>query len=108
MTARRTVITKNTTGSPSRFNRSNLGFSPADTMSNVQVSVSGMLGGSYAVEYVPVGTSHIIVFEENVTEANMVLMAGDKPLYEEIRVVFTNLGAGAEPEIAVTFWREGL
>lgn len=91
-----------------RLAKPQLGFNPADTHRQFQVSCKGLLGGTYTVQFVPAGSRHLITFSSNLNEDELVLSAGDSFLYEAMLISFQNLGAGADPEVVVTFWQKGL
>lgn len=85
-----------------------LGFNPADTQGQFQVSCSGLLGGTYTVSFVPAGTNHLIDFSAGLSEAELCLSAGDSFLFDTMIISFAGLGVGADPEVAATFWTKGL
>lgn len=85
-----------------------LGFNPADTQSQFQVSCKGLLGGKFAVKFVPAGSTHLITFVENLLESELCLSAGDSFLFDTMIIEFSALGVGADPEVVVTLWTKGL
>lgn len=85
-----------------------MGFNPADSLRQFQVSCSGLGGGTYTVSFVPANTSHEIVFAENLLESELCLSAGDGFLYDAMIISFVGLPVGADPEVAATFWEKGL
>lgn len=91
-----------------RLAKPQLGFNPADTHRQFQVSCKGLLGGTFTVSFVPAGSDHEIVYSSNLNESELVLSAGDSFLYEVMLVTFNNLGVGADPEVVATFWQKGL
>lgn len=84
------------------LDKSNLGFSPADTFSSVQVSCQGLDGGSYEVLFKPRSAPDYISFISNALAGDAVLL--DKTfVFEAVRVQFSGLGAGAAPVLFATF-----
>ena len=103
MANRKTVKTQSG-GNTVYLSKPQLGFNPADTHRNFQVSVTGLGGATYDVKYVPVNTSQEIVFQAGATEADAVVSSSVDFLYETIIVTFNNLGVGADPLVTVTLW----
>jgi hypothetical protein len=89
--------------------KANLGFSPADTHRNFQISVHNLDGGTYTVSYYPVNCSHLIEFQDNAPESAAVVASQTIDfLYSGLVISFNNLGAGAAPKVHATFWPRGL
>lgn len=88
--------------SPLIFNKSNMGFSPADTMATVQVSATGLDGGEYNVRFLPVNGFDFVDFELGVAQTSACLMSQGF-LIDAVRIDFSNLGQAAAPQVAVTF-----
>ena len=85
--------------------KAQLGFDPADTHRNFQISVHDLLGGTYTVSYKPVNCDHVIEFQGNAPESAAVVASQNVDfLYSTIIVSFDNLGQGADPEVVATFW----
>lgn len=102
--ANRKTVTFNPVGGASvRLAKPQLGFNPADTHRNFQVSTSGLDGGTFNVSFVPANSRHEIVYQANAAETAAVIFNVDF-LYDVLVVSFDNLGAGASPEVTVTFW----
>lgn len=81
----------------------------ADYYRNAQISVEGLGGGSYTINYrVPSGT----VWREHVSvalESDTVVITGSAgPLIEAIQVVFTGVPAQNTPIIIVNLWSRGV
>jgi len=104
----RTTKTIQSGGQTVRLAKPQLGFNPADTHRQFQVSCSGLGGGTFTVSFVPTGSRHVIDFSSNLNESELVLSAGDSFLYDQMIISFDNLGAGADPEVVATFWIKGL
>jgi hypothetical protein len=85
-----------------------LGFNPADTMRQFQVSCSGLGGGTYTVSFVPAGSSHLIEFAAGLLETELTLSAGDGFLYDAMIISFAGLPGGSTPEVCATFFTKGL
>lgn len=107
MADRKTIILSSD-GSEVIIAKPQLGFNPADNLRQFQVSVKGLDGGTYGVDFVPAGTGHRITFVEGLSETAAALSAGDSFLYDVLYVTFDSLGAAAAPEVAATFWVKGL
>lgn len=87
---------------PLIFNKSNMGFSPADTLVSVQISATGLDGGNYSVKFLPVDGFDYVDFELNVLQTSAVLMSQGF-LMDSVKLEFENLGGNASPQVAVTF-----
>lgn len=87
---------------PVTFEKSNLGFSPADTYSSVQVSCKNLDGGYFDIWFKPRGFSEFVIFIEGATEADAVLLE-NRFVFEAIRIEFGDLGAGAAPVACPAF-----
>lgn len=85
-----------------------LGFNPAETQSQFQVSCKNLGGGTFSVSFVPAGSTHEIAFIENVIEAELALSAGDSFLFDALLITFAGLPLGGDPEVVATFWTKGL
>ena len=108
MADRRTVRIQSG-GTAVHIGKAELGFSPADTHRNFQISVHGLGGRSYTVSYKPVGCSHVIEFQGGATETAAVVSSQSIDiLYSYLIISFNNLGLGADPEVVATFWPRGL
>lgn len=108
MADRRTVRLQSG-GQPVFIGRNELGFSPADTHRNFQISVHGMGGGTYTVSYKPVNCSHVVEYQDNAPESAAVVASQSIDfLYSQLIITFDGLGIGADPEVVATFWPRGL
>jgi len=108
MADRRTVRIQSG-GQPVFIGKAQLGFDPADTHRNFQISVHGLGGGTYTVSYKPVDCSHVIEFQDNAPESAAVVASQSIDfLYSAIIISFDNLGQGADPMVHATFWPRGL
>lgn len=106
--AHRKTVTLNPVGGASiRLAKPQLGFNPADTHRNFQVSTSGLDGGTFTVSFVPANSRHEIVYQAGAAEVAAVIFNVDF-LYDVLLISFDNLGASAAPEVSVTFWQRGL
>lgn len=83
------------------LDKSNLGFSPSDTYSSVQLSCSGLDGGTYDVWFRPRGAQQLIAFIEGATEIDAVLLENSF-VFDAVSVVFS-VGAGAAPVVRAAF-----
>jgi hypothetical protein len=107
MAHRKTVTLQPVAGATIRLAKPQLGFNPADTLRNFQVSTSGLDGGTFTVSFVPANSRHEIVYQADATESAAVIFNVDF-LYDVLLISFDNLGANADPEVSVTFWQRGL
>jgi len=107
MAHRKTVTLKPIGGASVSLAKPQLGFNPADTHRNFQVSTSGLDGGTYTVSFVPANSRHEIVYQADAVEAAAVIFDVDF-LYDVLKISFDNLGANADVELTATFWRRGL
>lgn len=87
---------------PVILDKSNIGFSPADTLFNVQISTYGLDGGDYSVKFLPASGFDYVDVEALVPQTSAVLMSQGFA-FDKIKIEFNNLGAAASPEVAVTF-----
>ena len=106
MANRKTVTVNPVGGASVRLAKPQLGFNPADTHRNFQVTTSGLGGGTFSVSFVPANSRHNIVYQEDAAETAAVIFSVDF-LYDALIISFDNLGAGAAPEVVVTFWERG-
>lgn len=86
---------------PVTLEKANLGFSPADTYSSVQVSCKDLAGGTFDVWFKPRGCVQPIVFIEGATETDAVLLE-NRFVFDSVSVVF-NTGVGAAPTVCAAF-----
>lgn len=84
------------------LDKSNLGFSPADTLTNFQVSATGLDSGDYTVKFFPVNGFGYVDMEAFVPETSAVLMSQGF-LFDAVKVEFNNIGQAGAPQVAVTF-----
>jgi hypothetical protein len=87
---------------PLIFDKSNLGFSPADTFSSVQISCSGLDGGLFEVLFKPRNAPDFISFIALATEGDSVLLE-NRFVFDAVKIVLSDCGAGAEPFVFPTF-----
>lgn len=85
-----------------QLDKSNLGFSPAETFSSVQISVTGLDGGSFDIMFKPRGGSEFLAFVIGATELDAVLL-DQTFVFDAIRVDIFDAGASAAPKALVTF-----
>ena len=85
-----------------------LGFNPADTQRQFQVSCKDLGGGTFTVSFVPAGSSHEVVFVADLVESELCLSAGDGFLFDAMKITFAGLPLGGDPEVVATFWTKGL
>jgi len=76
---------------------------------NAQIQVSNLAGGSFAVYYrYPRGvqwTEHVA----EATEIDTVLLAGDRaPIFEALKVTFSNVPQGTTSKLTLTTWVRGI
>lgn len=81
----------------------------ADYYRNAQISVEGLGGGSYTVNYrVPEGRT----WREHVagaTEADTVMIAGSRgPLVEALQIELANVPAQNTPRVVLNLWSRGV
>lgn len=88
------------------FDRSNLGFTPSESHTSFQVSCEGLDGGTYSVLFRPKGSRSHVIFVEGATQGDAVLLE-QKFLFDEVKITFVNLGAGAAPKVIGTFIMRG-
>lgn len=86
---------------PVTLDKSNLGFSPADTYGGVQLSCKGLAGGTYDVWFKPRGCEQAIIFIEGATEIDAVFLE-NKFVFDAVSVVF-NAGVGGAPSLCAAF-----
>lgn len=85
-----------------------LGFNPAETMGQFQVSCKDLGGGTFTVSFVPAGSTHLIDFSADLNESELALSAGDSFLFEAMIISFSGLPVGGDPEVVATFWTKGI
>ena len=72
---------------------------------NSQIEVEGLGGGSYSVFLRHPKGARFIEHIGGAGENDTVMLTGDRaPLYEAVRLVFSNVPAGQESVIRVTTW----
>lgn len=104
MDKRSYIIESENNGHPIIVDKSVVGFSPADTMHHIQVSVTGLDGGTYSVQFKPVAGFDFVDFESNVPQSSAVLL-NNGFLAESVKVTFVGLGGSANPKACITFIR---
>jgi len=84
------------------LDKSKLGFSPADTFSSVQVSLTGLDSGTFSVSFKPRGAKNFVSFIQDAIEDDAVLL--DRSfVFEAIRVAISGAGGAAAPVAQITF-----
>jgi len=104
MANRKTVTLNPVAGASISLAKPQLGFNPADTHRNFQVSTSGLDGGTFTVSFVPANSKHEIIYQADAVETAAVIFNVDF-LYDVLKVSFDNLGVNADVEVSVTFWQ---
>lgn len=104
MDKRSYIIESANDGDPIIVDKSVIGFSPADTMHHIQISATGLDGGTYTVQFRPVSGFDYVDYEAGVAQTSAVLLQNGF-LAEAVKVSFVGLGAGADPKICITFIR---
>lgn len=89
------------------LDKSNIGFSPSDTLCSIQISAFGLDTGDYNVKFLPVDGFDYVDFELAVSQTSSVLMTQGF-LVDAVKIEFNNLGVNAVPKVAVTFIQKGL
>lgn len=96
-------------GAPVTFDKSDTGVDHADSHRQLQVSCTGLAGGTFVVQLlVADSVNKFVDLNTPATEENVVALVGDNLLYEQVKVVFDGLGVGAAPKVLATFWQKGL
>jgi len=96
-------------GAPVTFDRSDTGVDHADSHRQMQVTCKNLDGGTFVVQLLVVDSvDKYVDLNTPATEENAVALVGDNLLYEQVKVVFQDLGAGAAPVVLATFWQKGL
>ena len=101
---KRSYIIESSNNDPIIVDKSVVGFSPADTMHQIQVSVTGLDGGTYSVHFLPVAGFDYVDFESGVAQTSAVLL-NNGFLADSIKVSFLNAGANSAPKACITFIR---
>lgn len=104
MDKRSYIIESANNGDPIIVDQSVVGFSPADTMHHIQVSVTGLDGGTYSVQFLPVSGFGYVDFESGVAETSAVLL-NNGFLADAVKVSFANCGVNKDPKACITFIR---
>ncbi len=90
---------------PVIFDKASMGFSPADILSACQIPCTGLEGGKYKVELLPPDGFGYILFQDNATQSDGVLVTEQSFVFEALKVTFIDLGASAEPKVKANFFR---
>lgn len=107
--ADRKSISVQSGGNTVHLNKSNLGFSPADTHRNFQVCVEGLGAGTYTVSYMPVDCDCLIEFQDGAGAGEAVVLSQSIDiLYDQLIISFAGLAVDADPKVHATFWPRGL
>tara|TARA_Y100000592_G_scaffold27500_1_gene43661 strand:+ start:5711 stop:6034 length:324 start_codon:yes stop_codon:yes gene_type:complete len=104
MDKRSYIIESANNGDPIIVDQSVVGFSPADTMHQIQVSVTGLDGGTYSVQFLPVSGFGYVDFESGVAETSAVLL-NNGFLADAVKVSFSTVGQNGDPKACITFIR---
>ena len=104
MDKRSYIIESANNGDDIIVDKSVVGFRPADTMHHIQVSVTGLDGGTYSVYFKPVSGFDYVDYELDVAQTSAVILQNGF-LADSIKVSFTNLGQNADPKACITFIR---
>ena len=104
MDKRSYIIESENNNDPIIVDKSVVGFSPADTMHQIQVSVTGLDGGTYSVLFKPVSGFDYVDFETGIAQTSAVLL-NNGFLEESVKVTFAGLGGSADPKACITFVR---
>jgi len=81
----------------------------SDGHRNIQVTVSGLGGGSYSVSYRSVGSDIFTEHVNNATEVDTVMIAGKRaPVCDAIKITFANVPAQTSSKITLNTWPRGL
>ena len=87
---------------PIILDKSNLGFSPADTLCSIQVATVGLDSGTYSVKFLPVDGLGYVDFETAVPETSAAIMHIGF-LVDAVKIEFANCGNNAAPRSVITF-----
>ena len=87
------------------FDKASMGFSPADILSACQIHCKGLDGGKYKVELLPPEGFGYILFQDNASEQDGVLVTEQSFVFEALKVSFIDLGVNAEPKVKANFFR---
>lgn len=108
MSAYKTITLSRTGDGTLEFTPAVTKWNPAGYPANLQLSVSGLGGGTYDVYILPAGDSAYRVAFVSVTEADLAVIAGkEAPLVEILRVVVTG-SAGGTVTAHLTMWERGI
>lgn len=108
MSAYKTITLSRTGDGSLEFTPAVTKWNPAGFPANLQLSVSGLSGGTYDVHILPAGDSAYRVAFVSATEADLAVIAGkEAPLVEVLRVVVTGSGGGAVTA-HLTMWERGI
>jgi hypothetical protein len=98
------IIESANNGDPIVVDKSVVGFRPSDTMHHIQVSTTGLDGGTYDVRFLPVSGFDYVDFELGVVQTSAVLLQNGF-LADAVKISFSNLGGSAAPKVCITFIR---
>ena len=101
---KRSYIIESDNGNPIVVDKSVVGFKPSDTMHHIQVSTTGLDGGTYKVQFKPVAGFDYVDFESGVAQTSAVLL-NNGFLADAVKISFDSLGASADPKVCITFIR---
>lgn len=101
----RTIELASQNTQPIIFDKSTMGFSPADILSACQIHCTGLDGGKYKVELLPPDGFDYILFQDNATQQDGVLVTEQSFVFEALRISFFDLGQDANPIAKANFFR---
>jgi len=108
MSAYKTLTLSRTGDGTLEFTPAVTKWNPAGYPANAQVTVSGLDGGTYTVSILPAGDSAARVAAVDVTEADIVVIAGkDAPLFEAVVIDATGTSGGTVTA-TLTLWERGI
>lgn len=89
-------------GAPVVMGRPQLGFNPEARIYVWDVTVSGLDGGTWSLEYQPVGSSNWIEVTTGRAENDGYNIDG-APIFRTLKVTFDALGGGAAPQVTINY-----
>lgn len=93
------------------FDTNSIGFNPASQPYNAQVVCTNLGGGTFDVLLSSPGGSSV-TYQEHITdstESDTVVLAGKEfPIFERVKVTFTNVPVGTDPECKLIIWARGI
>jgi hypothetical protein len=81
----------------------------SDGHQNAQIQASNLGGGKFSVEFRSPNGSHWVEHVTGASETDTVILAGRQaPIFEALRVSFSNVPAPTVSEITLTTWARGI